>query len=150
LSQFGQRPQVHLVPVAFQRIPPNSQSDRSKPHDRQRTIHSRDSASIDAAHFRGVSPLTSLWIQLMAVAFLVGCPCTRIRRRHILDVRTTTSPTVRIWTRRSRECDTRTALAALPAQRQSKSVKAVEVLAARCVVEATWGSRCKTGTVPQL
>ena len=88
-----------MVPVAFQRIPPNSQTERSNPHDWQRTIQERDSVSIDATHFRGVSPLTSLWIQLMAVAFLVGCPYTRIIRRLILDVYTTTSPTVRIWTR---------------------------------------------------
>jgi hypothetical protein len=42
-----------LVPFAFQRIPPRSQIDRSNPHDRQRTIQARDSASIDVAQDRG-------------------------------------------------------------------------------------------------
>lgn len=59
LPQLGQRPQVHLLPVAFQRIPPSSQIDRSKPHDRQRTIRARDSASIDVAQERGTSLLIS-------------------------------------------------------------------------------------------
>ena len=59
LRQLGHRPQVSLLPVAFQRIPPNSQIDRPNPQDRQLTIHARDSASIDVAQERGVSLLMS-------------------------------------------------------------------------------------------
>ena len=53
LPQVGHRAQVSLLPNAFQRIPPSSQIDRSKPRDRQRTIHARDSASIEVAQERG-------------------------------------------------------------------------------------------------
>lgn len=69
LPQLGQRPHVHVLPVPFffQRMPPNSQSDRSKPHDRQRTIHSRDSASIEPAQVRGTSLVINCWNRLMAI-----------------------------------------------------------------------------------
>jgi hypothetical protein len=59
LPQLGHGSQVSLLPVAFRRIPPSSQIDRSKPHDRQRTIHARDSASIEAVQERGASLLIS-------------------------------------------------------------------------------------------
>jgi len=55
-----------MVPFAFQRMPPNSQIDRSKPHDRQRIIQSRDSASIDLAQERGTSLLINCWVRLTA------------------------------------------------------------------------------------
>ncbi len=38
--------------LAFQRIPPNSQIDRSQPHE-HRILHERDSASMLSAHLRG-------------------------------------------------------------------------------------------------
>jgi hypothetical protein len=38
--------------LAFQRIPPNSQMDRVKPHE-HRIIHERESASMLSAHRRG-------------------------------------------------------------------------------------------------
>ena len=38
--------------LAFQRIPPNSQMDRAKPHE-HRIIHKRESASMLSAHLRG-------------------------------------------------------------------------------------------------
>jgi hypothetical protein len=66
LPQLGHRPQVHLLPFAFQRIPPRSQIDRSNPHDRQRTIQARDSASIDVAQDRGASLVISCWVRLTA------------------------------------------------------------------------------------
>jgi hypothetical protein len=66
LPQLGHRPQVHLVPFAFQRNPPSSQIDRAKPHDRQRTIQARDSASIDVAQDRGASLVISCWVRLTA------------------------------------------------------------------------------------
>jgi hypothetical protein len=66
LPQLGHRPQVNLDPFAFQRIPPRSQIDRSKPHDRQRTIQVRDSASIDVAQDRGASLVMSCWVRLTA------------------------------------------------------------------------------------
>ena len=59
LPQLGHRIRIHLFPDAFQRIPPISQTDRSRPQDGQRTIHVRDSASIEVAHERGASLLNS-------------------------------------------------------------------------------------------
>ena len=46
-------------------MPPRSQIDRSSPHSRQRAIHARDSASIEAAQERGTIEVTSLWIKLI-------------------------------------------------------------------------------------
>lgn len=40
------------LPVAIQRMPPRSHTERAKPHG-QRTIHARESASIDAAQRGG-------------------------------------------------------------------------------------------------
>src|SRR5215212_2957735 len=74
LPQLGHRPQVSLLPVAFQRIPPSSQIDRSKPQDRQRTIQARDSASIEVTQERGASLLISCWVRLKATRSLVSFP----------------------------------------------------------------------------
>ena len=64
------RPHVRVrwARFAFQRIPPSSQSDRSTPHRPHRTIHSRDSASIAAAHDRRTSRTTSRWNRLVSMA----------------------------------------------------------------------------------
>jgi hypothetical protein len=51
-------------PAAFQRMPPISQTERAKPH-RQRTIHRRESASIEATQCRGKMAEKNRWIALI-------------------------------------------------------------------------------------
>ena len=46
--------------LAFQRIPPNSQMDRAKPHE-HRIIHERESASMLSAHLRGRMRTKNFW-----------------------------------------------------------------------------------------
>ncbi len=46
--------------LAFQRIPPNSQIERAKPHE-QRIIHLRESASILSAQLRGRMRTKNFW-----------------------------------------------------------------------------------------
>ena len=58
-------------PAAFQRTPPHSQTDRANPHE-QRTIHARESASIDSAHRFGRTAESARWIKLTAEP-LSGC-----------------------------------------------------------------------------
>jgi hypothetical protein len=53
-------------PVAFQRMPPSSQTDRAKPHE-QRTIHERESASIDSVQRCGRTDENSFWIMPIVV-----------------------------------------------------------------------------------
>ena len=50
-------------PVAFQRMPPKSHTDLAKPHP-QRTIHERESASIDSAQLRGRIAEKNFWMEL--------------------------------------------------------------------------------------
>lgn len=52
LPHSGHRRSCRGSPTAFQRIPPSSQMDRANPQG-QRIIHSRDSASMEAAQFFG-------------------------------------------------------------------------------------------------
>lgn len=54
-------------PEAFQRMPPSSQMDRSKPHE-HRAFQERDSASIDSAKRRGRTAVNMLWIRLIATS----------------------------------------------------------------------------------
>lgn len=66
------------MPEAFQRMPPRSQTDRAKPHE-HRTIHERESASIDSAQRRGRTAAKILWIQLIAVQVLTSLRLSRDR-----------------------------------------------------------------------
>jgi hypothetical protein len=57
------------LPTAFQRIPPKSQYDCSKPHFRHFINHRRESASIDFAHSAGKIDVKNFCIQLMIQPF---------------------------------------------------------------------------------
>lgn len=52
------------VPRAFQRMPPMSQIDLSKPH-RQRIIHWRETASMLRPQLAGKMAMKNLWIKLI-------------------------------------------------------------------------------------
>jgi hypothetical protein len=47
-------------------MPPNSQTDRAKPHE-HRTVHERELASIDSPHRRGNTAVNILWTVLIVI-----------------------------------------------------------------------------------